>query len=116
MQPAYENGDILITQKWSAPQKGDVVTAYIEELDCIVVKRVMATEGDHIRFGQDAIYLNDEQVLKTGNTGAGAEDEFTVPARHYFLMGDNLENSADSREFGCVGKSNIQGIVIEKLF
>ncbi len=42
--------------------------------------------------------------------------EFQVPANQYFLIGDNMADSLDSRSFGCVGKSAVRGTVIKKLF
>lgn len=114
MQPLFDNGDILIVKKWSAPQKGDVVTAYIEELDCVVVKRIVATSGDYVTLKDDGVYINDEFLMSIANTGAGTGIDMIVPENHYFLMGDNENNSLDSRELGCVGKNNIQGVVIEK--
>lgn len=115
MQPSFNNGDILIVKKWSVPQKGDVVTAYIEELDRVVLKRIIATNGDYVKFVDDAIYINNEYLMNIDTNVAGTGQDFVVPANHYFLMGDNQNSSLDSRELGCVGKSNIQGIVIRKI-
>lgn len=111
MQPTYENGDIILFKKWAAPRKGDIVTAYIDEIDAVVIKRVFATEGDHLKFAQNAVYINGE-YMEIKNTEV---TEITVPANHYFLIGDNGAYSQDSRNFGCVGKSSIQGIVIRKI-
>lgn len=116
MQPTYESGDVLIIKKWSTPQRGDVVTAYIEELDRTVLKRVLAIEGDHVKITQSSVYLNGQKIMDIEEMGAGEEKEFTVPAKHYFVLGDNFLVSVDSRDFGCVSKCNIQGIVICKVF
>lgn len=116
MLPTYENGDILIIKKWSVPQKGDVITAYIEELDSGVVKRVLATEGDHIKFDKNILFINKEQIMEISDMHFSIDKDFIVPANHFLLIGDNEKESVDSRNFGCVGKSNIQGIVIKKLF
>lgn len=115
MQPAYENGNVIIFQKLAAPRKGDVVTAYIDEMDCVVVKRVLGISGDHIKCTQEGVYVNGEH-MKNIDMGENDGFEITVPANHYFLMGDNGAESLDSRKFGCIGKSSIQGTVIGKLF
>lgn len=116
MLPTYENGDVLIIKKWSTPQRGEVVTAYIEELDRTVLKRVLAMEGDRVRITQSSVFLNGQQIMEIGEMEIDVEKEFTVPAKHYFVIGDNHLVSVDSREFGCVSKCNIQGIVISKIF
>ena len=41
---------------------------------------------------------------------------FIVTANQYFLIGDNMMDSLDSRIWGCIGRSAVQGIVIKKLF
>lgn len=38
MEPTLQNGNALLLKKWGVPQKGDIVTAYIDELDYTVVK------------------------------------------------------------------------------
>lgn len=115
MEPLYLNGDILIVKKWGSAQNGEVVTAYIEKIDCVVVKRILASGGDHVKLTQDAIYLNGEFFIAITNREAGTGKEFIVPADHYFLIGDNGGSSLDSRELGCVEKENIQGIVVKKI-
>lgn len=95
MEPTLQNGNALLLKKWGVPQKGDIVTAYIDELDYTVVKRILAAES--VKNGQNNI-------------------DFRVSANEYFLIGDNIADSLDSRSFGCVGRSAIRGILIKKLF
>ncbi len=38
MEPTFQNGNALLLRKWGIPDKGDIITAYIDELDHIVVK------------------------------------------------------------------------------
>lgn len=115
MQPLYKNGDILIVKKWGSAQNGQVVTAYIPKIDRVVVKRILASGGDHVKLTQDAIYLNGEFLIAVINDEAGTGKEFVVPANQYFLIGDNEDSSLDSRELGCVRRENIQGIVVKKI-
>ena len=62
MEPAFHEGNVLLLKKWGHPNSGEVVTAYIQELDCTVVKRVLAVEGDYITVHENQIYLNVQEA------------------------------------------------------
>lgn len=55
MEPTLQNGNALLLKKWGVPQKGDIVTAYIDELDYTVVKRILAAEGDTVNIDERGI-------------------------------------------------------------
>ena len=114
MEPVFREGDIILFRKWGTPEKGEIVTAYIEDLDCMVVKRILAAEGDHITIHQGKLYLNGKETAKAA---AGKPDcpEIHLPPDQYFLIGDNQDVSLDSRTFGCIGRDAVYGIVICKL-
>ncbi|RRK35327.1 signal peptidase I [Schaedlerella arabinosiphila] len=121
MEPVFYEGDILLLRKWGMPQKGDMVAAYIEELDYDVVKRILASEGDRVTTAYEGLFLNGEMVAESVK-GIQEErkkqerQEFILPPDQYFLIGENQEVSLDSRVFGCIGKSAVRGIVVCKLF
>lgn len=76
------------------------------------IKRIMAVEGDTIEGREDGIYVNDVKVeepyLDEGQTTA-AFGPFTIPEDHIFVMGDNRDNSDDSRGFGAVPVDRVVG-------
>lgn len=114
MEPVFQEGDILLFRKWGAPEKGQIVTAYIEGLDYMVVKRILAAEGDHITIHQDKLYLNGKETVESV-TGRPEGSEIRLSSGQYFLIGDNQDISLDSRTFGCIGRDAVYGIVICKL-
>lgn len=82
------------------------------------IKRVIATGGDHIYISETGeVYINDElqqeeyltEGLKTPRLGDFYD--VIVPEGYAFLMGDNRKGSKDSREFGIVPLSKIEGKV-----
>lgn len=115
MEPTFQNGNILLLKKWGVPQKGDIITAYIEELDFMVIKRILATEDDVVSIDESGVYVNGKKVAESVDMKQ-TDMEFQVTANQYFLIGDNKVDSLDSRTFGCIRRSAVQGIVIKKLF
>ncbi len=99
MGSVFREGDIILFRKWGTPEKGDIVTAYIEDLDYMVVKRILAAEGDRITIHQGKLCLNGKETAKAA---AGKPDcpEICLPPDQYFLIGDHQDVSLDSRTFG----------------
>ncbi len=81
------------------------------------IKRVIGVAGDHIKIEGGKVVLNgqvlDEEYAK-GNTYpySGAGNEWTVGDGEIFVLGDNREHSADSREIGVVKTDSIVGRVV----
>lgn len=64
MEPTLQNGNALLLKKWGVPQKGDIVTAYIDELDYTVehysteyLRRLMKTKKKPVLSRQKGGYL-----------------------------------------------------------
>ena len=123
MVPTLVNGDKLIV--WGAgytPQRGDVVivdsyTSYGKPL----VKRVIAKGGDTISIDYDAgtvevngELLQEDYIAAPTHLGYDVEFPYTVPEGTVFVMGDNRNESLDSRSsyVGCIDERDILGKVL----
>jgi signal peptidase I len=117
MQPTLFPGDYVIVNKLAyrfnhAPQRGDVIVfKYPPNPDAIpYIKRVIGLPGDQVHIADGKVYINDQQMLEpwlkvTTNRGG----DWSVPAGQLFVMGDNRNNSSDSRSWGFVPFENIIG-------
>ncbi|MCQ2566149.1 MAG: signal peptidase I [Clostridia bacterium] len=108
------------------PATGDIIVFKSELTTAtgqnkLLIKRVIAVGGDTIAIHGGVVYLNgealDEEYTKDGYTNTEM-DEITVPEGYVFAMGDNRQNSADSRDsrIGCVEEGLILGKAVVRLF
>lgn len=83
------------------------------------VKRVIALPGEHLEIKEGKVYIDGVELeeeyletdIKTEITGEAGFDNLIVPENCVFVMGDNREHSADSRNFGCIPIEKIEGKV-----
>lgn len=116
------------------PERGDIIVfRHPPNPSVHFVKRLVGLPGDHIKVVDGQIVINGSRAsmrrlsdLQFEETLGGrthpvqrlpkllhsAVQEFHVPEGHYFFMGDNRDNSSDSREWGFVPRKLIEGRVI----
>ena len=105
-------------------RRGDVVVfKYPEEPERDFIKRVIGLPGDRLELRRKTIYINGERLVEpyahltapASESGGVTTDlrEFygpvTVPPRQYFMMGDNRDNSQDSRYWGFLPAHYVKG-------
>ena len=81
------------------------------------IKRVIGTEGDHIKIEDGKVYLNGQELkedyLGKGITTVGGNfSDIVVPEGYIFVMGDNRTHSTDSRAFGCIPVEKVESKVV----
>jgi signal peptidase I len=85
-----------------------------------LIKRVIATAGDTIDIHDGKVYINGEMIEETYIKGITRSMSFNYPLTlkdgEFFVMGDNRENSSDSRSFGPIKRENIEGRAMFRIF
>jgi len=117
MEPALHDGDRLVvdrvTYNLAEVGRGDVVVLrYPRNPDVDFVKRVVGVPGDHIAMRAGVLFVNGKVSDDYGCiTDHENMNEIVVPAREFFVLGDNRPISCDSREFGLVAEHLLKGRV-----
>ena len=84
------------------------------------VKRIIGLPGEHVsmrlRRGAVFVFIDgerlDEPYIENSRRDTGPEEAFRVREGQYFVMGDNRNQSCDSRAFGSVPRDNLIGSVV----
>ena len=114
MVPTLQNGDFYVATSLHDIHAGDIVIVDSAFLDQIIIKRVVAMPGDTVAITDNTVYRNGiplqeayiEEQMHTENMPS-----FTLQEEMFFLMGDNRNNSLDSRMIGPVHRDEIRYVV-----
>ena len=114
MSPALHDKQFVILNKWDHTYgQGDVIAFSCEDLKCLLVKRIVGVPGDEILIRDGRVWRNGEILEEYFSVRDETEKYFLVPEDCYFVLGDNYEDSVDSRDsrVGFVKKEMITGKV-----
>ena len=129
MEPSLHDAEFVVVNRlayrWAEPSRGDIVVfRFPLDLQRRFIKRIIGLPGDTIRVEAGQVYVNgqplDEPYVKANPSrphlggppycgyAYGCEPT-VVPPQSYFVMGDNRDNSQDSRYWGFVKRDKIKG-------
>jgi signal peptidase I len=121
MEPTILDGQVLTLQDYGSagPQRGDIIAFHppIAPSD-LYVKRVIAIPGDTVAITQAGVvvvngkHLVEPYVDPQNDKQPVQVSDYPVHAGEYFVLGDNRDNSTDSRYYGSVDRSSIVGKVV----
>ncbi len=129
MYPTLESGQILTANSCGEPERGDIVIIKNQKSDeTLIIKRVIAVGGDYIEIRSNRkVYVNGQEIdepylrdqrstdLLDGAYLLELEDLHggmgRIPEGYLFYLGDNRENSADSRKYGLCKEEDVIGVI-----
>lgn len=123
---------LIMTHVAYEPERDDIVVLDSKAANKVLIKRVIGLEGDKVvvDYNQNHVYVNDEEISNEHirevmldsfsfdpqySVGEGVY-EYEVPEDTVFVMGDNRNDSMDSRSIGFIPKSEIMGKAIFRIY
>lgn len=123
MEPGLESGDTVVAIKSTRFQRGDIAAFYYNNK--ILVKRVIALPGERVEIDENGVVsvngtqLEEPYVKELSLGECDIRMPYEVPEESWFVIGDNRQESADSRAVavGCIGgadsgKGGLEGLVM----
>lgn len=115
MQPNLQPFERLVIEKLSYylhdPGRAEIVVLDLPQMQELMIKRIIGLPGETVEIRQGHVYINGIEVPESYDHTAS--DSFygpiTLEADTYFVLGDNRNNSNDSRSFGPIHRSSITG-------
>ncbi len=127
MEPTLNKGNIVFYNRLfkiadeQNVTRGDIICFFDPISNKHLSKRIIGVSGDRIGFSNGKVIINgfflDESAYLSDNVMTYSSKSFEVPENSYFVLGDNRENSFDSRYWAnpFVNKNQIEGIYIGKI-
>lgn len=124
MWPTLHDADQYFLNRWTyrlhSPKRNDIVVIKDPSDGAFVVKRIIAMPGETIFFKDGRVYVNGQKLSEpyvlpgkyTFIYSAAHEQKIVCGKDQYFVLGDNRDNSFDSRMYGPVLRQNILGPVM----
>lgn len=115
MQPTLENGEFILVNKisyqWSEIERGDIVVFdFPLNMDEELIKRVIGLPGDKVVVQNNQVFVNDHLLNEPYIAQAPMySGEWVVTDGKIFVLGDNRNNSNDSKDWGLLPIENVVG-------
>ena len=111
MMKTLHDKDVMILDRISYRvsdiDRFDIVV--VDEGSEYIIKRVIGLPGEEVSCEDGKLFVNGKEIKDSYGIGLTDDFVFEVPKGEYFVLGDNRENSMDSRYFGSFNKKDILG-------
>jgi signal peptidase I len=125
MTPTLQTGDFIIVYKLGTLAVDDIVVFHVPERNTDFVKRCVALAGDTVEVRNKDLFVNnvfiplppqavhgDTKTYPKQNSPRDFFGPYVVPNDHFFVMGDNRDDSFDSRYLGAIPNDQIVGLAV----
>jgi signal peptidase I len=115
MEPSLHDGEFVVINRlayrWAEPDRGEIIVfRYPLDPERRFIKRIIGLPGDEVSVSQGIVYINgillEEPYI---NAAPRYDGEWTIEEGRYFVLGDNRNNSSDSRNWGSLESDDIIG-------
>ena len=125
MMPTLRSGDYLLVRECNALKRplarGDIVVVAFEGRAQGMLKRLIGLPREQVRLSEGMLFISGSRLVEPYLGGLppylGLDDsEFSLGIDEYFVMGDDRARSTDSRHYGPVYQSQIEGKVVLRVW
>lgn len=122
MFPTLQNGDLFLLNRTSYwyrnPERGDLVVIEDPQRGEFMIKRIVGLPGEQVQMRKNITHINGMRLMEPyllpsalDSEDAMLEPSTRIPKDYYYVIGDNRNNSEDSRHYGPVRRQSIVGVV-----
>lgn len=108
MLPTLTPGQVTLVKITKNIKKNDIV--FFKHQNTILVKRVIAVEGDHLVINDNTLFVNGKKVETLDKNSPTKNLDVIIKKDQFYALGDNLPESFDSRQFGIFSVYDIIGV------
>jgi signal peptidase I len=123
MLPGYKEGQVVKVRRFDRFEKPDlkrgdvVVFLFPDDPSASYIKRLIGLPGDTVEIREGKVIVNDQELVEPYidprlNLSHRSQQQIVVRINYYYVLGDNRDNSSDSRIWGLVPERYIYGKVV----